>query len=122
MPTCLPRAAASSLVAPERVLSTIDPGRYIPAPVTPPVPSPATPPVLAKLAAAHAVFVTRKRKEREEAQREHVEWILRTADQIDLASARRRQRRAERQAEYLAWVLQTSIAADWNADPATDIH
>ena len=116
MPTCLPRAASSSSVAPALVPSTIDIGRLIPAPVTPSIPAPATPPVLAALAAAHRAFVARKTKERD-----LIAWIEAEAAAVD--------RRAERKRAFVTWAVQQAREVDrervwniWKNDPTIDLE
>ena len=92
-----------------RVRSLIDPTEYIPAPKTPPavplpvtpIPAPATPPILVELVAAHAVFVTRKRKEREE----YAAWLVAEADRVD------------RRARYVAWLVATANQIDCDLSP-----
>ena len=80
------------------VPSTIDHGSWIPAP--------ATPPVLSKLLAAHSIFVTRKRKEREA----FLEWCILEAEEVD--------KRARARSHY-DWLISAAEEVDALADASS---
>ena len=65
--------------------------------------------MLSQLVTAHAVSVTRKRKEREEL----LEWCAQEAAAVD---------KRARAKSYFTWLVTVAVAVDWNADPAIDIN
>ena len=97
MPTCLPRASSVSRVAP--------------------VQAPATPPILAKLVAAHKIFVDRKNRERD-----FIAWLETEAAAVD--------RRAQRKRVFTEWAVNQAALVDKRhyilgvlaSDPTKDLN